>query len=74
MVWKFRVGEYCDSCGLSNSNDKARFAVSLFEGKSLVWWMDWSRTTAGSIANLDYDDLMTELDHQFCDVDRERRL
>ena len=62
LIWKFKVGEYCDSCGLTGSNDRARFAVSLFEGKALVWWMDWSRTTAGSLVNLDFDDLMDELD------------
>ena len=54
--------EYCGSCGLTGSNDKARFAVSLFEGKALMWWMDWSRTLAGNLNNLDFDDLMDELD------------
>ena len=61
-MWKFRVKSYCDSCGLTNGNDKARFAVSLFDGKALVWWMDWSRTTAGNINNLSFDDLFDEMD------------
>ena len=56
------MAEYCDVSGLVNSNDKAKFAVSLFEGKALVWWMDWSRTTPGNIQNLDFDDLMVALD------------
>ena len=49
LVWKFKVSEYCDSVGLNNSNDKARFAVSLFSGKALVWWMDWSQSLAGNL-------------------------
>ena len=49
MLWKFKVSEYCDSCGLHNDNDKARFAVSLLVDKALVWWMDWSKTGAGNL-------------------------
>ena len=36
--------------------------MSLFEGKALVWWMDWSRSIAGNIANLGFDELLDEMD------------
>ena len=49
LVWKFSVLEYCDNVGLSNQNDMARYAVSLFTGKAKLWWMDWSRSIAGDL-------------------------
>ena len=74
LVWKFSVLEYCDNVGLSNQNDMARYAVSLFTGKAKVWWMDWSRSIAGDLQNLQFDDNLLEMDNKICDVDRERRL
>lgn len=74
LVWKFKVREYCSSVGLLDSNQIARFAVSLFTGKALIWWMDWSSTLAGNLDYLDVDDLFDKLDEVFADVDRVRRL
>ena len=48
--------------------------MSLLCEKALVFWMDWSQTYAGNLANLTLSDLFLALDDQFSDVDRERRL
>ena len=35
--WICLVGYYLDIVGVSNSNMYAKFAVALFEGKTLTW-------------------------------------
>ena len=73
-TWKFAVAQFLDFCNMYNPNERAKFAVTLLEGRALTWWRGWSQTTAGDPNMVDLEDLFAELTSQFNDIDREMKL
>lgn len=62
--------------GVTNLNERAKFAVALLEGKALTWWRGMIEP-AGSAYRLDtieWPELCTLLDNEFEDIDRELKL
>ena len=48
--WIFLVGQYLDTVGVINGIMCAKFAVTLFEGKALIWWHAFSQTASRGIS------------------------
>ena len=72
--WLFEVKQFLELAGFTSENAKAKYVVSLLEGKALTWWRSFSQTASGDLTTLDFVDLETNLKEQFEDVDRELKL
>ena len=48
---------------IRSENDRAKYAVGLFEGKALTWWRGFSVTSAGRLDTIQFTDLVEELEH-----------
>ena len=71
--WLFEVKQFLHLAGLSE-NDKAKYVVSLLEGKAQTWWRNFSQTASGDLTRMDFEELEINLIEQFQDVDRELKL
>ena len=40
--WIFLTRQYLHIVGITNDNDRAKYAVGLLEGKALTWWRGYS--------------------------------
>ena len=72
--WLFEVKQFLELAGFQSENDKAKYVVSLLEGKAQTWWRGFSQTASGDLTRLDFEDLEEYLVEQFEDVDRELKL
>ena len=47
--WLFEVKQFLELAGFDSDNDKAKYVVSLLEGKAQTWWRGFSQTSAGDL-------------------------
>ncbi len=60
--------------GLGTGNNACRFFVSYLRGDALTWWRSFSRDDLRTFDNITLDVLVSELESQFSDIDRDMKL